>query len=249
MFYFSINGGAFISSIITPKLRADVECFGRLDCFPLAFGLPAILMALAILIFFLGRGRYTHHDAKQNVLLDYAITVWLGIRGLCTRAFSKESSNRAVLADGADGETGAVDVSTKMHWLDPAIGRFGVQFVEHVKIANSILYLFIPLPVFWTLFDQSGSRFLLPFLVFNFALSILLVAKDTHKRTIFQLQPLASRLFLFNHRPRNTFKVSPFLTATSDQYTDSLTAIKGGHSRPAKCGHLIWVRSANFNPT
>ena len=40
MFYFSINCGAFLSSIITPKLRADTTCFGRTDCFPLAFGLP-----------------------------------------------------------------------------------------------------------------------------------------------------------------------------------------------------------------
>ena len=56
MFYFSINCGATLSSLMTPKLRADVECFGRTDCFPLAFGLPAILMLVALIIFWLGRG-------------------------------------------------------------------------------------------------------------------------------------------------------------------------------------------------
>lgn len=40
-FYFAINGGSFISTLVTPKLRADVHCFGRDDCFPAAFGVSA----------------------------------------------------------------------------------------------------------------------------------------------------------------------------------------------------------------
>ena len=48
IFYFSINAGSFISTFLTPILRHDVHCFGELDCFPLAFGFPAILMFAAI---------------------------------------------------------------------------------------------------------------------------------------------------------------------------------------------------------
>jgi dipeptide/tripeptide permease len=51
MFYMSINAGSLLSMIITPKLRADVKCFGMEECFPLAFGLPAILMLTATIIF------------------------------------------------------------------------------------------------------------------------------------------------------------------------------------------------------
>ena len=29
VFYFSINAGSFISTIVTPILREDVECFGN----------------------------------------------------------------------------------------------------------------------------------------------------------------------------------------------------------------------------
>lgn len=47
-FYFSINVGALLSTTITPILREDVQCFGDDDCYPLAFGLPAILMLIAI---------------------------------------------------------------------------------------------------------------------------------------------------------------------------------------------------------
>lgn len=47
IFYFVICLGSFAASII-PILREDVHCFGDIDCFPLAFGVPAILMFVAI---------------------------------------------------------------------------------------------------------------------------------------------------------------------------------------------------------
>lgn len=48
LFYGSINVGAFLSHAITPILRSNVHCFGENDCYPLAFGVPAILMFIAI---------------------------------------------------------------------------------------------------------------------------------------------------------------------------------------------------------
>lgn len=48
LFYASINIGAFLSHAITPILRSDVHCFDQNDCYPLAFGVPAILMFIAI---------------------------------------------------------------------------------------------------------------------------------------------------------------------------------------------------------
>lgn len=48
LFYFSINSGSLISTTITPILRENVHCFGSDSCFPLAFGVPSVLMALSI---------------------------------------------------------------------------------------------------------------------------------------------------------------------------------------------------------
>lgn len=48
VYYFSINLGSVVSTSITPILREDVRCFGQNDCFSLAFGVPAILMIIAI---------------------------------------------------------------------------------------------------------------------------------------------------------------------------------------------------------
>jgi solute carrier family 15 oligopeptide transporter 1 len=47
-FYISINAGSLLSTLLTPILREDIQCFGQNSCFPLAFGVPAVLMIIAI---------------------------------------------------------------------------------------------------------------------------------------------------------------------------------------------------------
>ena len=44
------------------------------------------------------------------------------------------------------------------HWLDYAEPKFGKKMVSDVKDVLKILLLFVPLPLFWALFDQQGSR-------------------------------------------------------------------------------------------
>ncbi|GFW28355.1 peptide transporter family 1 [Trichonephila clavipes] len=51
IFYFAINGGSVVSTILTPILRADVHCFGSDSCYPLAYGIPAALMLVALILF------------------------------------------------------------------------------------------------------------------------------------------------------------------------------------------------------
>ena len=52
-FYFAINLGAFVSTLMTPLL---LEYYGP----HLAFGVPGLLMLLATVVFWLGRNHYTH---------------------------------------------------------------------------------------------------------------------------------------------------------------------------------------------
>ena len=69
LFYFSINAGSLLSTSITPILREDVQCFGMDDCFPLAFGVPAILMIAAVLFFIAGKFLYTILPNQGNMLV------------------------------------------------------------------------------------------------------------------------------------------------------------------------------------
>lgn len=48
IFYFFINAGSLFSTSVTPELREGHQCFGRDSCFPLAFGVPAVLMLISI---------------------------------------------------------------------------------------------------------------------------------------------------------------------------------------------------------
>lgn len=77
LFYFSINLGGLLGSSITPVLREDVHCFGMNDCFPLGFGLPAILMFTAIAIFLSGKFLYKILPPQGNMLVKVAGCIWV----------------------------------------------------------------------------------------------------------------------------------------------------------------------------
>lgn len=44
------------------------------------------------------------------------------------------------------------------HWLDYSVAKFGQQLVDDIKSVLKVLVLFLPLPLYWALFDQQGSR-------------------------------------------------------------------------------------------
>ena len=48
IFYWAVNLGSLCSMLLTPQLRASVSCLGQDYCYPLAFGVPAVLMFVAI---------------------------------------------------------------------------------------------------------------------------------------------------------------------------------------------------------
>lgn len=75
-FYFSINLGAFASMLLTPWL---LKWYGP----HWAFGVPGVLMALATLIFWMGRHRFIHVPAKGWKAF------WFEVRGTGLRAILK----------------------------------------------------------------------------------------------------------------------------------------------------------------
>jgi len=44
------------------------------------------------------------------------------------------------------------------HWLDHADDIYDNKLIEDIKVALRVLKLFIPLPIFWALYDQQGSQ-------------------------------------------------------------------------------------------
>ncbi|KAH8387298.1 hypothetical protein KR093_006092, partial [Drosophila rubida] len=136
LFYFSINAGSLISTTVTPILREDVRCFDDNNCFPLAFGVPAILMIVSVVVFVLGRPLYKIKPPAGNMVVLVSSTIWTAITTKC-----KEKKT-----------------NPREHWLDYADKKYDRQMIDDVKVLMRVLFLYLPLPVFWALFDQQGSR-------------------------------------------------------------------------------------------
>uniref|UniRef100_A0A4W5Q041 Solute carrier family 15 member 1b n=1 Tax=Hucho hucho TaxID=62062 RepID=A0A4W5Q041_9TELE len=149
IFYLSINAGSLLSTVITPILRAQ-ECgiHSQQKCYPLAFGVPAALMVVAL-------SEYCYPPIKCNRF----------------RHRSKKFPKRE-------------------HWMDWADEKYDKLLVAQVKMVLKVLFLYIPLPMFWTLFDQQGSRWTLQATTMDGNFGILIVQPD-------QMQ-VSSTLFCFN---------------------------------------------------
>uniref|UniRef100_A0A4W4GKX4 Solute carrier family 15 member 2 n=1 Tax=Electrophorus electricus TaxID=8005 RepID=A0A4W4GKX4_ELEEL len=139
IFYMSINAGSVLSTIITPILRSDVQCFGG-DCYALAFGVPAALMLVALVVFIAGSGMYKKNPREGNVLVNVCRCIGFAIHN---RWWSPRNSPR------------------REHWLDWAQEKYPKQLIQEIKMVLRVLALYIPLPMFWALFDQQGSRWTL----------------------------------------------------------------------------------------
>lgn len=49
----------------------------------------------------------------------------------------------------------------KEHWLDHADDEYDQSLIRDIKAALQVMKLFIPIPIFWALYDQQGSRWTL----------------------------------------------------------------------------------------
>nr|XP_009942980.1 PREDICTED: solute carrier family 15 member 1 [Opisthocomus hoazin] len=142
IFYLSINAGSLLSTIITPILRAQ-ECgiHSKQRCYPLAFGVPAALMAVSLVVFVIGSAMYKKVQPQGNIMIRVSKCIGFAIKNRF-RHRSKEFPKRE-------------------HWLDWASEKYDKRLIAQTKMVLKVLFLYIPLPMFWALFDQQGSRWTL----------------------------------------------------------------------------------------
>uniref|UniRef100_A0A670YAM5 Solute carrier family 15 member 2 n=1 Tax=Pseudonaja textilis TaxID=8673 RepID=A0A670YAM5_PSETE len=134
VFYLAINAGSLISTILTPVLRGGVQCFGG-DCYALAFGVPAALMIVALVVFISGNRLYKKTPPQGNILLEVCKCIVFALRN--------RIRNRSP------------EIPKREHWLDWASEKYSNQLITEVKMVTRVLFLFIPLPMFWALFEQQ----------------------------------------------------------------------------------------------
>ncbi|XP_023698372.1 solute carrier family 15 member 1 [Paramormyrops kingsleyae] len=141
IFYLSINAGSLLSTIITPTLRATECGSSHQQCYPLAFGVPAALMLVALIVFIAGSGMYDKPDPQGNIILQVCKCIGFALKN----RFKHRSS----------------EFSKREHWMDWASEKYDKLLIAQIKMLVKVLFLYIPLPMFWALFDQQGSRWTL----------------------------------------------------------------------------------------
>src|SRR5512140_3167742 len=102
-----------------------------------AFGVPGVLMLLATLIFWLGRRHYTRiPPGRETKSAGFAKVTWYA------------------LTKGGQAKPG------QSRW-DVARGRFTEREVDAARSVGPILAVFAPICIFWSLFDQTSSTWVL----------------------------------------------------------------------------------------
>jgi POT family proton-dependent oligopeptide transporter len=191
-FYWSINFGSFFSFLVIPWAKDKWN-------YAVAFGIPGVLMAVATLIFWLGRRYYlrkptnreTRHAGFFTVfwsafraspstpwmaLLNFFTTIVLPvlIMGLMVWVFFSKGGG------GFTKTLGWISVDLVGVWYLLVIGlsvsrktelpasflkcaapRHQEKEISAARSLSPILFIFAFVPVFWTLFDQTNSTWVM----------------------------------------------------------------------------------------
>jgi solute carrier family 15 oligopeptide transporter 1 len=201
VFYFSINAGSLLSTFLTPMIREDVKCFGDDTCYSLAFGIPALLMLIATVIIIVGKPMYVMKPPQGNILPQVFGSIFFALK----EKFNGKTAN---------------------HWLDLAKQKYDASMVDDVKGLLRVLVLYIPLPIWWALFDQTGSRWTFQATRMNGAFGSSTIKPDqmqvANPFMILLLIPLFDKLiypfcakFGFLKKPLQRMTVGGLLTAAS----------------------------------
>lgn len=149
-FYFSINLGAAASMVLTPRL---MEHFGP----PVAFGVPGALMAVATIVFWMGRYKFVHVPPTGNRLFSEivspagrrAIANLLPLYTFVILFFAMFEQTQSTWIEQAKSMDRVVQL--------PVVGEFEFNPAE-IQAINSVFVLIL-IPVFATVIYPFWGRF------------------------------------------------------------------------------------------
>uniref|UniRef100_A0A9J8ACE1 Solute carrier family 15 member 1a n=1 Tax=Cyprinus carpio carpio TaxID=630221 RepID=A0A9J8ACE1_CYPCA len=102
---------------------------------------PLKSVASTLMVFIAGSGMYVKTDPEGNIMWSVCKCIGFAIKN----RFRHRSSS----------------YPKREHWMDWANEKYDKLLIAQIKMVLKVLFLYIPLPMFWTLFDQKGSRWTL----------------------------------------------------------------------------------------
>jgi len=210
-FYFSINFGAFISSLLTPWL---LDRYGP----GWAFGVPGVLMAVATLVFWAGRNRFAHVPPAGTGFLREALSS-TGLRtfgrlfviylfvAVFWALFDQTGSSWVLQAERMDREL------------------FGVEILSsQIQAANPLLVMLL-IPVFsYLVYPRLGRMFELT-APRKIAIGFLLAA------SAFAVSSLAQERIDAGATPGLVWQLAAYLLLTCAEVMVSITALEYSYTQ------------------
>ena len=131
-------------------LRNDVKCYEH-DCYPLAYGVATIVLIISFALFLIGSPFYKKNinddtnttNTKNNVFTQTIGCIYSALKNRYKRNKNETSNEK------------------KDHWIDYADIKYTKELKDSVKILLRIIVVFLPLPIFWGLYEQQYSRWIL----------------------------------------------------------------------------------------
>ncbi|KAI6183010.1 Peptide transporter family 1 [Aphelenchoides bicaudatus] len=155
VFYFSINAGSMISTLVTPMLRSQ-SCLNKDSCYSLSFGVPTAIMLVAIIAFAIGSPWYIKTTPSSNIFKEVFLIIKQAL--INKRRSSKKqqhwldhylTTHRCV--DDNDCKRTRIT-----HHVDNLCAKR--KQVNDVKRLLRILVVFLPGILFWFMYDQQASK-------------------------------------------------------------------------------------------
>jgi proton-dependent oligopeptide transporter, POT family len=142
-FYFSINAGSFLSTILCPLLLNSPNWGPRY-----AFGLPGVAMVIATIFFWAGRKKFVHIPPGGTRFVREFFVEGLGVLGLPIVLPFLLIIGRG-LALPKPGETGTMPLNKE---------AFRQYYHEYgIGVLGRLLIIYVFVAVFWSLWDQSSG--------------------------------------------------------------------------------------------
>lgn len=158
--YLVLKCGSILGRLATPILSQDIKCFGEDDCYSLSFGVTALVMFSSLVILACGNSSYVKKPTSGNMLIKVSKCIQVSHIFFHSLQVLLKAKLSTYAQKGISGKLMAtINRSTpKQHWLDYAEEKFGPRIVRETKTVVSILVLYLPLPIYWAVYVQQGSR-------------------------------------------------------------------------------------------
>ena len=152
-FYWAINFGSFFSFLVIPWIKDH-------HGYSLAFGVPGILMAIATFIFWLGTKHYVRVPPSRETKHAGFFKVFFHAFQIRLKIVAADVRRLILPKSTSESEPHHLGSYGKSFW-DAARNRFSESEIDAAKSVPPILFVFALIPIFFSLFDQTNSTWVL----------------------------------------------------------------------------------------